>query len=183
MQINCAEPGRAGPSHIRRCLQDVELCSQPGSEIASGDLERFICRLNVTCLRFEYAFSLLEIEKGAAHFRGNSASSSCQCLHSCFAPGVRSLHAPFGRKAIEYIPGSVYPHHIAMIKFLTDRRVALAVNLVARKGPDMRPQRASVQNILLVLDLDILLPRFDDSPVCIRPCKAIVQIGMIRLVL
>ena len=47
----------------------------------------------------------------------------------------------------------------------------------------MRPQLAPVQNILLVLDLDILLPGFNYRSICIGPGQAVVQIGMIWLIL
>ena len=47
----------------------------------------------------------------------------------------------------------------------------------------MWPHCAPVQDVLLVLDLDVLLPSFDDRPICIGPGEAIVQIRMIRLIL
>ena len=84
---------------------------------------------------------------------------------------------------IKDVPRRIYPHYTAIIKFRADVRIALAVNLVARKCPDMWPRRASIEDILLVLDLDVLLPGFDYRPICVRPREAHVQIGMIRLIL
>jgi len=78
---------------------------------------------------------------------------------------------------------SRYPHYIPVIKFGTDGRIALAVNLVPGKSADMWPRCAPVQDVLLVLNLDVHLPGLDDRPICIRPGEAIVQIGMIRLIL
>src|SRR5438094_2195309 len=104
-------------------------------------------------------------------------------LHSCFASGTRGLHATFGRKSIKDIPGRVYPYHTAVIKLLTDIRIALAVNFVAGKSPDMWPHSAPVEDILLVLDLDVLLPGFDDWPIRVGAREAIVQIGMVCLIL
>src|SRR5207244_9903406 len=120
VQVDCTESRRASPSDVGCGLQDVELCSQSRSKIAFGNVESFICGLNVTCLRFEHAISLLEIKKSAAHFRGNGASSGCQSLHGRFAPGARGLDAPFGREPVENVPCRVYPHHISIIKFRTD---------------------------------------------------------------
>ena len=47
----------------------------------------------------------------------------------------------------------------------------------------MRARGAPVQNILLVFDLDILLPGFDYRTIRIGPSQAFVQIGMVRLIL
>ena len=164
-------------------MQGVELCSQSGGEIAFGNLQSLVCRLHIFCFRLENAVSLFEIEKCTAHFRGNGAPSRCQRLHGCFAPGARCLHPPSGGKPIEDIPRRVYPHHIPIIKFLTDFRIAFAVNLIPGKSPDMRARSAPVQDILLVFDLDILLPGFDYRPIRIGPRQAVVQVGMVRLIL
>jgi hypothetical protein len=47
----------------------------------------------------------------------------------------------------------------------------------------MWPHRAPVEFILLVLDLDVFLPGFDDWAICVGAREATVQIGMIRLIL
>src|SRR5580700_9551775 len=165
MQINCAKAGRTGPSHVGRSLQDIKLCSQSSSKIAFRDVERLICCLNVVCLGFEYPFGLLKIKKSAAHLRGNSAPGRPQCLHSGFASGARGLHASFGGIPVKYVPRCVYSYHTAIVKFGTDTWIALAVNLVPGESPDMWPQCTPVQNILLVFDLDVLLPSFDHGSI------------------
>src|SRR4029077_15098464 len=161
MQINCAESGRTGPSHVGRSLQDIKLCSQSSGKIAFGDVERFICGLNIAGLGFQDAFSLLEIKKSAAHLGCNSTTSGCQRRNSAFASGACGLHAAFGRESIKDIPRRVYSYHTAIVEFGTDTGIAFAVNLVPGKSANMWPQRAPVQNILLVFDLDVLLPSFD----------------------
>ena len=75
------------------------------------------------------------------------------------------------------------PTTSAVIKFRTDVWIALAVNFVTGKSPDMWPHHAPVEYILLVLDLDVFLPGFDDRAICVGAREAIVQIGMIRLIL
>src|SRR4029450_13907444 len=111
-------------------------------------------------------------------------SSVCRQRRSTYsAPGASRLQPYFGRKAIKYVPRRVDPYDTSVIEFLTDVRIALAIDLVAGKSAHMRPQRTPVQIILLVLDLDVLLPGFDDGSICIRAREAIVQIRMIRLIL
>src|SRR5436190_4504916 len=110
MQINCAQSGGASPGYVGCGLQDVELCSQSSGEIAFGDFESAICGLDISCLSFEHASSLFEIEKCTAHFRGYTAPCCCQGLHGRLAPGPRCLHPSFGSKSVEDIPSRVYSH-------------------------------------------------------------------------
>src|SRR5882724_5146359 len=75
---------------------------------------------------------------------------------------------------VEDVPRSVYPYHPPIVKFWTDGGVALAVSFISGKSADMWTRRAPVQNILAVLDLDILLPGFDNRPIRVSPCQAVV---------
>src|SRR5258708_28995006 len=52
---------------------------------------------------------------------------------------------------------------VAMVKFRAARRVALAVNFIARENLHLRTEFAPVQNVLSIFDLDILLVRLDFS--------------------
>src|SRR5205814_7658831 len=96
---------------------------------------------------------------------------------------ARVMQPSLGSKSIEDIPVCVYSHNAPLIKFFTDFRITLAVNFITGKSPDMRAQSASVQNILLVFDLDIFLPGFDHRAVCIGPCQTVVWIRMIWTIL
>src|SRR5262249_3648895 len=130
VQINRAQSSGSGPGYVGCGLQDVKLCSQSGSEIAFGRIERFIRCLHVLCFTFEDAVGLLKIEKRAAHFRGNAAPRRCQGLNCRLASGARRLHASFGRKSVEDVPSSVYSYNSTIVKFRTDIRVSLAVNFI-----------------------------------------------------
>src|SRR5207244_11947020 len=77
----------------------------------------------------------------------------------------------------------VHSHPIPILQFTSLFRIAFALNLLPGKAPYMRARPAPVQDILLVLDLDILLPSFDYRPVRIGPSQAFVQIRMVRLIL
>ena len=80
------------------------------------------------------------------------------------APGARGLHPPSRREPVEDMPGRVYPHDIAMVKFRSDQRVGLAIKFVTGKGLHPWTRLAPVQDQLLVLDLDIYLQRADFRP-------------------
>src|SRR5262249_27100120 len=86
VRIDRAQSGCARASDVGRRLQHVQLCSQSGSKILSGHVERLIRRLQVLCFTLEYAVGLLKIEKSAADFRGNCAPCCCQSLHRCLTP-------------------------------------------------------------------------------------------------
>src|SRR5262245_32728177 len=183
MQIDCAQSGCARPRDVAGCLQHIKLCSQSGSKIPSGHVEGFIRRLHVFCFALEYAVSLLEIEKCAADLRGYAASRCCQGLYRRLTPGARRLHTSFSRVPIEDVPRCVYSHHAAVVKFRTDVRISLAINFVPRKGADLWTRCAPIQNVLAIFNLNVLLPRFNDSTVCISPRETIVKVRMIRSIL
>src|SRR5207253_7962162 len=114
------------------------------------------------------------IEKPAAYFGSNAPARCCQSLNRRFAPGARCLHPTFGREPVEDVPRCIYPYHTAVVKFLADLRITLAVNFVPGKSANMRTHRAPIQNILAVFDLDIFLPRFDDRPISVGAGEATV---------
>src|SRR5438552_8537969 len=174
VQIDRAQSRGARPRYIRCGLQDVELCSQSSCEITLGRIERFVCRLHISCLGFEHALGLLKVEKRAAYFGSNAPARCCQSFHRCLAPGARCLHPPFGREPVEDVPRCIYSYHTAVVKFLADLRITLAVNLVPGKSANMRAHGAPVQDILSIFDLDILLPGFEHWSACVSPGQAVV---------
>src|SRR5207302_5989660 len=116
-------------------------------------------------------------------FPGKRASAHRHSFLLWPACAACGLPSSFCRKPFKDIPSLCFPSPPVLIKFLTDIRIALAVNFVAGKSPDMWPHRAPIEDILLVLDLDVLLPGFDDWPIRVGACEAIVQIGMVCLIL
>src|SRR5262249_8136581 len=157
--------------------------SQAGGEICCGDLERFVCGLDVFRLRLEDVVGLFEIEERAPHFGGNGAARGFERGHCRFPARARGLHPSFRRKSVEEMPGPVYPDEVAVVEFRAYRRISFVVNLVAGEKLDMRTQLAPVDEVLSIFDFDIFLARLDLSPVGIGPIKTLVYIGMKRCVL
>ena len=120
MQINCAQPGCAGASHVGRGLQNIELCSQPGGEICFCDLERFVCGLDIFSFRFQHVVRLPEVEERAANFGGDRSPGRIQRSPGRLASRVGGLHSSLGRKAVEDVPGAAHTDEITVIEFRSD---------------------------------------------------------------
>jgi hypothetical protein len=132
---------------------------------------------------FQHAFGLLQVEKCAANFRRNTAPCRRQRLNRCLAPSACRLHPTSGREAIKDVPRCVYPDHSAVVEFRTNVGIALTVNFVSRERAHVWTCRAAVQNVLVVFDLDIFLPRLDRRTVRVSPRQAIIQVRVIGPIL
>ena len=93
------------------------------------------------------------------------------------------LHSPLRGEAVEDVPRPIHADQITVVEFRADQWIALIVNFVAGKNLDVRPQFASVNQILSILDFDIYLARPDFGALRVGARERLVQIGMERCVL
>jgi hypothetical protein len=81
------------------------------------------------------------------------------------------------------MPASTNAGKIAVVKFRTDRWIALVVNFVAGKKLNVRTKLASVDQILSIFNFDVDLARFDFGSVYVGAAETFVQVGMESCVL
>ena len=155
-------------------MQDIELRSETGGEIGLCNLKRFVGRLDTFRCRFEHGLSLFEIEKRAPHFGRDPTAGGFERGDGGVAAGTGCLHSSFCGEAVEDVPCPVHPDQITVVEFRADQRIALIVNFVAGKSLDVRPQFASVDQILSIFDFDIYLARPDFGAVHIGSAKTFV---------
>ena len=99
------------------------------------------------------------------------------------SPCARRCHPAPRRETIENMPGCVYPHDIAVIEFRSDQGIALAVYFVTSKSLHARTRLASVEDQLLVLNLNICFSRADFRAVYVGIRETFTQIRVVRMIL
>ena len=73
------------------------------------------------------------------------------------------------------MPCPAYSYEIAVVKLFADLGIPLVVDLVGGEDSNVWAKFTLIEHVLLVLDLDIFLPRLNFRAICIRASKALVQ--------
>src|SRR5215475_13434900 len=150
------------------------------------------CRVEFPIQRRNYSWRSQGTRQPSAHFVFRSQERDqlvrdrkkrCALQKRRFVALLPELPPSLGGEAVEDIPGRIDPDHAAVIEFLSDGRVAFAVNFVSGKSANLRTHCAAIQYVLSVLYFNVLWARFNHSPGGVGPGEAVVKVRMIGLIL
>ena len=145
MKINRAQTRSPRPRDIGRCLKNFELRPEARGQVPLGDFEGLVSCLHGFRLRMQNTLGLLQIQERTSHIGVDRSFFRLQREHGRVASRSCCFHASFRGESVENFPASIHTHHVAVVEFLADLRIALVIDFVTGKHVDVGTKIAAIK--------------------------------------